>query len=210
MMRVYLTTIQCAIAVLMILSASIANAQQADIFASQSIRYDDLSAFPKWNRAIEASKLSMNEQCVDGECAEHSWPDMIANWPISGVSVTTLGSVNQQINQNHYVLDSINWGKPDFWASSLQFLIRNGDCEDYAIAKYMALKQIGFPAKDMRLVILQDENLGILHSVLDVFLKGTHYILDNQIDALVTDQDIIHYNPIYSINEAHWWRHYRM
>ena len=56
----------------------------------------------------------------------------------------------------------------------------SGDCEDYAIAKFFALRQLGFGAEQMRIVILWDEIRGIGHAVLAVYQKvrdavGAHY-----------------------------------
>jgi predicted transglutaminase-like cysteine proteinase len=61
----------------------------------------------------------------------------------------------------------------------------------------------------MRIVVLQDMNLNIAHAVLVVELNGKSYVLDNQISQLVTDDQISHYRPIYSINENAWWLHRR-
>ena len=52
--------------------------------------------------------------------------------------------VNRYHNKARYILDIINWRLDDYWASPLQFLERDGDCEDYAIAKFMSLRALGF------------------------------------------------------------------
>ena len=72
----------------------------------------------------------------------------------------------------------------------------------------MSLKALGFPPKSMRIVVLMDHNLNIHHSVLAVYLNERIYILDNQIKQVVEDKKIHHYEPIFSINETHWWRHH--
>ena len=59
----------------------------------------------------------------------------------------------------------------------------------------------------MRLVILQDENLNVAHAILAVRLDDQNFILDNQVDAVLPDTQILHYRPVYSINESAWWLH---
>ena len=83
---------------------------------------------------------------------------------------------------------------------------RGGDCEDYSITKYISLKRLGVPETAMRIVILQDNNLGgIMHAVLHVRVSGKNYILDNQSSSVTAEEDIFHYRPIYAINRSAWW-----
>ena len=89
-----------------------------------------------------------------------------------------------------------------------QFFSRGGgDCEDYAIVKYMALRELGFDTSNMRLVALYDKAKSEMHLVLSVRLFGANYILDNQLTSVLMDTQIGHYQPVYSINEQGWWRH---
>ncbi len=119
--------------------------------------------------------------------------------------VTQLRMVNARLNAARYVTDPVNWGLDDYWSSLTQFLRRDGDCEDYAIAKYMLLKQLGVPVADMKVVIVMDQNLNIAHAILAVRAGAATYILDNQINDIVPDSSIHHYKPYYSINEQAWW-----
>ena len=96
---------------------------------------------------------------------------------------------------------------PDYWATPSQFLTRNGDCEDYAITKYFSLRQLGFSADSMRIVVLQDLNLNTAHAILIVYMGKKALVLDNQVATVVDATSILHYQPIYSINEKHWWLH---
>ncbi len=77
--------------------------------------------------------------------------------------------VNETMNRKRYILDIRNYGITDYWASPLQFFSRNGDCEDYAITKFMSLRALGFGNSDMRIVVLNDLNLGIAHTILVVY-----------------------------------------
>ena len=48
------------------------------------------------------------------------------------------------------------WGVMDYWETPAEFFQKSGDCEDFAIAKYFALRDLGFPASQMRIVVLKD------------------------------------------------------
>ena len=89
------------------------------------------------------------------------------------------------------------------------FMTKDGDCEDYAIAKFMSLRQLGFDNGQMRVVVVDDLNLGVAHAILVVYLDGRAFVLDNQIASVVPAEIIRHYRPVYSINEDAWWLHRR-
>lgn len=116
--------------------------------------------------------------------------------------------VNDYFNRFRYILDMTNWSVVDYWATPLQFYDVNGDCEDYAIAKYYTLRGLGYDASAMRIVVLLDRNLGIHHAVLAVEVDGDILILDNQISGVVSASRISHYEPILSLNEVGAWRHH--
>jgi len=82
-----------------------------------------------------------------------------------------------------------------------------GQCQDYAIAKYMALRQAGVPAALMRVVILRATDLGEDHAVLVVNVDGETLMLDNLRSGIVAASSETSYRPYYSINEAGWWQH---
>ena len=82
----------------------------------------------------------------------------------------------------------------------------SGDCEDHAIAKYYALKRLGFTQDELRLLVVKDLNLGVGHCILGVIYGGQCLILDNQIKSVWPATQIQHYKPIYAINEQHWWQ----
>jgi predicted transglutaminase-like cysteine proteinase len=122
-------------------------------------------------------------------------------------AVVQLTEVNDFLNGFPYVEDIVNWGVSEYWETPLEFLHRSGDCEDYAIAKYMSLRFLGWPAASLRIVVLDDLNLRIAHAVLAVYQSDDILILDNQIRSLVYARAIRHYRPVYSLNELHWWTH---
>lgn len=123
------------------------------------------------------------------------------------INLEMINRVNLYMNKTSYIVDPVNWGLPDYWATPDEFFLKDGDCEDYAISKYITLKRLGVDPSKMRLVILQDENLRIAHAVLAVLHNGTYHIMDNQVDGVLPHDQILHYRPVYSINETGWWLH---
>lgn len=140
------------------------------------------------------------------ECKKADWDGFVKS-KTSPLSKSLLDDVNKYMNVSAYIVDPVNWGMPDYWATPTEFFLKDGDCEDYAISKYVTLKRMGVDISKMRLVIVQDENLRIAHAVLAVTLEDNIYILDNQVNAVLPHNKIRHYRPVYSINEQAWWLH---
>ena len=175
-------------------------------------RRDNPGRFPKWQGALNRyfSEAALAQQaCASsrfGRCELQEWQAFLAG--LAGAAPDAqIAAVHGEMNKRRYVLDPINWNMPDYWESPGQFLSRNGDCEDYGIAKFMSLRALGFPQETMRVVVLQDLNLGVAHAVMSIDHGGRTLILDNQIRQVVPHEVIRHYRPIYSVNETHWWLH---
>lgn len=115
--------------------------------------------------------------------------------------------VNKFFNQWPYRLDAGNYGKRDYWASPPEFLKKSGDCEDYSIAKFYALLELGFSGDTMRIVALKDRIRNIGHAVLVVYTKEAIYVLDNQTNMVLPHTRYKHYVPQYSVNEKFRWMH---
>ena len=80
-------------------------------------------------------------------------------------------------------------------------------CEDFAIAKYFALCDLGFPASQMRIVVLKDTLRNLDHAVTAVYLDGDAWILDNLSNAVLSHKRLSHYRPQFSVNEEYRWAH---
>jgi len=98
-------------------------------------------------------------------------------------------------------------GVADYWAAPLEALSSGGDCEDYVALKYLALRQAGFPEKQMRIIVLNDKMRGKPHAVLVAELDGKRYVLDNLFDDLRLDSEMTAYQPLYSFNGLGKWIH---
>jgi predicted transglutaminase-like cysteine proteinase len=183
------------------------------LFGKSEERNSDIDEFPKWVKVLDKKTDEMKvyeKSCDEGSkkfyCNIKDWREYLDEQKGKD-KVDQLKAINSYANKHKYTLDINNWGITDYWESPGEFLFKNGDCEDYAIIKYFSLKQLGFDVDNLRVVVLMDQNLGIYHSVLAVYQGDDIYILDNQIKNITKDTNILHYNPVYSINEDHWWRH---
>lgn len=194
-----------------------ATAGAPSFFNTTETKKTELKKFGKWTGAVKryfAEKAKNEGPCSATEfnkCHYGEWRNFIASMRSKPRDYNLLVEVNKFLNppKRRYITDPINWGMKDYWESPAEFFNKHGDCEDYAITKYLSLRSLGWPAEKMRIVVLQDMNLNIAHAVLVVQLNGKGYVLDNQISQLVTDDQILHYRPIYSINENAWWLHRR-
>ncbi len=177
------------------------------IFGSIELFSKKVARFPKWTGVVDRFQDG-KKTCDSATCTTKGWQEFLAD--LQGKDLQTqMKEVNRAMNAKRYILDIKNWGEEDYWATPYQFLKKNGDCEDYAIAKYMALKALGVPVEDMRVVALQDLNLRIGHAVLVVYTGDQPMLLDNQISSVVPANSIRHYQPVFSINETGWWLHRR-
>jgi predicted transglutaminase-like cysteine proteinase len=114
-----------------------------------------------------------------------------------------LGEINRAINLAiRPMSDLAQYGQIDVWSSPLATLTTGaGDCEDYAIAKFAALRQAGISPDDLRIVIMRDTIRGEDHAVAAVRLDGHWLTLDNGRMAMVEDADVRNYRPIFLIDQ---------
>lgn len=115
--------------------------------------------------------------------------------------------INEFWNKWKYIDDRTNWNMIDYWASPAQFLKKSGDCEDYAIAKYFTLKELGFDPHTLRIVVLKNTFTNEDHAVLAVYLNDDVFILDNLSPIVLSHKRISQYAPQVSLNEFRSWRH---
>jgi predicted transglutaminase-like cysteine proteinase len=114
-----------------------------------------------------------------------------------------LGEINRALNLAiRPVSDLQQYGAIDVWTSPLATLTRGGgDCEDYAIAKFVALRLAGIAPDNLRIVIMHDTLRGEDHAVAAARLHGRWLTLDNRRMAMVEDTDIRNYRPTFVIDQ---------
>jgi len=122
-----------------------------------------------------------------------AWRELLT--AASGQSeATKLKRVNEFFNQKIQFGDDIKiWGMPDYWATPLEVLGRKeGDCEDFAIAKYVTLKLMGVPSAKMRLNYVRARLGGPQSQIVQAHMVLSYYqspedeplILDNLISEI--------------------------
>lgn len=183
----------------------------AGIFNYSELSQKSLASAPNWMEMMgrHIQQDQKEAQCTSNGpqgCKLYNWYRFI-NSIKSLPPREKLEKVNQFANRHPYILDINNYGVEDYWAILREFLTLSGDCEDYSLTKYFSLRELGFSADQMRIVALQDTNLRIAHAVLAVEHGGKTLILDNQSPRILVDTEILHYAPLYSVNEKQWWMH---
>ena len=118
---------------------------------------------------------------------------------------TQIDRVNRYVNAVAYRSDLANWGQGDRWVSPGEFFARGGDCEDYAIAKYFALRSLGVSKDDLRILIVWDRLNDRQHAVLLVQIKGERWVLDNSRVAVRPWKDVDYYRPLYAVHDGFLW-----
>ncbi|MDL2272280.1 transglutaminase-like cysteine peptidase [Desulfovibrio sp. OttesenSCG-928-I05] len=176
-----------------------------------------------WDRVVGREKekpsfTPQGERFNNADAAQ--WRNMVHYSQFSGFH-DMLRMVNGYFNQWKPAADSKAWGQDEHWATPAEFVSkRGGDCEDYAIAKYFALRHLKVPPDKMRIVIIrQRKDSGAyekqLHAVLAVLGPSnnaeTWFILDN--NARPRDGITLHtqydrrFIPLLSMNENGAWAH---
>lgn len=116
-----------------------------------------------------------------------------------------LAAVQAMVNALPYLEDQDNWGRHDYWATPRQMIVRGGDCEDFATTKYWALRRLGVPDADMRIVVVHDRRFHSSHAVLVVRVDGEALVLDNQTKEVIAAGQARDYRPYYAVNGEGWW-----
>ena len=201
-----------ALAALLAFSASAA-ASSPSLFGSVEFRAQSLAALPQWQKTLARieTERPVHLACARAaaSCPSRSvlaWQSLIKG-QIGRARIEQISAVNQFFNNWQYKTDEENYGRRDHWATPLEFLSRSGDCEDYAIAKYVTLRQLGFPAERLRVVVVRDVLRDLAHAVLAVYVGDQVYILDNLTRAVLPHERVTQYVPYYSINETTRWAH---
>jgi len=187
-------------------------------FNSLEKRSKNMKPFKKWRAALarysKELKRRKDQNCTSTRlniCDYNDWDKFLESLKGKG-KWTQLRAVNARMNKAKYISDKANWGRKDYWATPGEFMSRFGDCEDYAIVKYLSLRILGFRESELRVVAVKDLNLKVGHAILMVIVKDKkkkkrYFVLDNQIKKVVEAKKIRHYQPVFSINKNFWWRH---
>jgi predicted transglutaminase-like cysteine proteinase len=125
-----------------------------------------------------------------------------------GAEQALLVRVNDFVNRVRFVEDQAHWGVADYWATPAETIATNGgDCEDYSIAKYFMLKELGVPVSRLRLTYVNAVKLGQAHMVLAYYPKpdAEPLVLDNLDSAVRPASQRADLVPVYSFNDEEVW-----
>lgn len=134
-------------------------------------------------------------------CGARRWNELIAaRFPAGGRDL--LAAVNERINREPSMPDAALWREQDHWATPREFLALGGDCEDFAIAKFLLLRRTGWPEASLRLAVVRRGRGGDFHAVVAARDGGHVYVLDNLCAEPRLDIDCPDYRPLYAVCEA--------
>ena len=161
----------------------------------------------KWNR-VKADMRAESEVFARCRANMDSCPVAAKNFLAivdQGRALTgraRIGVINRAINMAiEPMSDMAQWGVPDKWSAPLEtFTTHKGDCEDYAIAKYVALIEAGIAADDVKLMIVHNTAAHEDHAVTAARLDGAWIILDNRWLKLVEDKAMPEAVPLFALD----------
>ena len=115
-----------------------------------------------------------------------------------------IGTINRAVNLAiQPTSDLKQWGVVEHWSAPLEtFTTGRGDCEDYAIAKFVALLAAGVAPEDVKLVIVRDKVSDDGHAVAAARVDGHWLVLDNRWLTLAEDRDMLRMAPLFVIDHS--------
>ena len=124
-----------------------------------------------------------------------------------------LREANDFFNRRVRWVDDIdNWGAEDHWATPLETMGKGqGDCEDYSIAKYVTLKELGVPSDRLRMIYVRARigrsQIVQAHMVLGYYERPTAVplILDNLVPSITPATQRTDLDPVFSFNSDGLW-----
>lgn len=183
----------------------------AAIFAALAVAAVAAAAELGYSRSITPGLIAQRERQFGRGVRERleGWqgfvrqtaPGESAGQPGDGRS---LRAVNQFFNRIPSVTDLAHWRVEDYWATPSESLASNGaDCEDYAIAKYFTLKELGVPIARLRLVYAKTWQSRDAHMVLAYYAdpRADPLILDNLQGSIQSASDRPDLIPVYTFND---------
>lgn len=187
-----------------------ASAVGGRLFGGMEIRIAHSGSVPAWQSVLARHAAQDGRDytlCPErlrflaSSCGDRRWDEVVtAPRPKAGREL--LAWVNERINREPPMLDSTLWGVMDYWATPREFLALGGDCEDYAVTKFLLLRASGWPSEALRLVVVQDREQGRFHAVLAARHGGEAFVLDNLLAEPCADDEYRLYRPVYSVSES--------
>ncbi|MGD9738417.1 MAG: transglutaminase-like cysteine peptidase [Parvibaculaceae bacterium] len=146
-----------------------------------------------------ASTLQRHEAAIGTLSGARVWDEAVT--ALAAIPTgRLLEAVNATVNQNRYIPD-----RGDYWAAPLELFAAGGDCEDFAIAKYLILRALGLPSGSMRVVVLFASPQVPEHAVLVVATSNGAWVLDNLEATPYQYSPAVAGRMAYAFNETGMW-----
>lgn len=170
-----------------------------------------LCATPNYDRILEQAQQRYGQR---GLQALQSWRDQVNALRRSSED-EQVRRINEFVNKRIFFNDDLSvWGEKEYWATPLESLGRGaGDCEDFAIAKYISLRLLGVGNDKLRMSYVKariggpNSKITEAHMVLGYYPTPTSepYILDNLIGELRPASSRSDLTPVFSFNSEGIW-----
>jgi len=121
----------------------------------------------------------------------------------SATDMEKLQAVNEFYNGVRYKSDMKVYKMKDYWATPEEFLGKDmGDCEDFVISKYFALRYLGIDSKKLFFTYVRSSKFKSPHMVLTYFKtpRSEPLILDNNNRRIFPASKRKDLTPIYNFN----------
>ncbi len=159
---------------------------------------------------FERMLASLTQRWGSGVAAKfNAWQSLITSNKASG-DADRLKRTNDFFNRNIvFGDDTAVWTQEDYWATPLETLGKGlGDCEDFVIAKYFTLKEMGVESNKLRLIYVRaktgssDSTALQAHMVLAYYAKpeSEPLVLDNLIGDIRPASRRPDLVPVFSFN----------
>lgn len=133
----------------------------------------------------------------------------------TGSEQQKLKDINEYFNRKlRFEDDQKLWGQNDYWATPIESMLKGaGDCEDFAIAKYLSLKSVGVPVTKLRITYVKARIGGPSSTLTQAHMVLTYYaepdaeplVLDNLIGEIRPASRRSDLQPIFSFNTDGVW-----
>ena len=183
------------------------------ILGSFELKASGMSGVKDWTDLLSrlAKERHRYESCGN---AAPNCPASLTAWRMKLKSLAGLPQMQQLVELNRYANrqayyqhDPITFGKRDYWATPIEFLRGRGDCEDFAIFKFVSLLDLGFAPDRLRIAIVRDSLKRAMHAVVTVEVDGTTYVLDSLSSRVVEQSAMLRYQPLRSFSVAASYMH---
>lgn len=184
------------------------NREEAVLFGLETEPLARGTVVEKWNQAKAeiAQELSAIDLCrVNNDCpADAQKLIALSAEGARRSGRAKVGLINRAVDiAISPASDETQWGVPDRWSSPFETLRSGrGDCEDYAIVKYLALLEAGISPDDVKIVIVKNIFPNEDHAMAAVRVDDQWLILDNRTLTLVRDLDLTRATPEFVLDQG--------